>query len=94
MSKRGMETGKTTLEIRVLARAQFEIAQRVTLGTSEGRITPRFPWPRTLTNDIGVSDVGGAKSVAVLPTGNGKSLICWLAPLVWIRHHLYASDWS
>jgi hypothetical protein len=35
-----------------------------------------------------------AKSVAVLPTGYGKSLIYWLAPLVWIRHPLYSSDIS
>ena len=47
---------------RVLARAQFEFAQWVTLGTSN-ILTPRFPWPRTLTNHIGVSDIGGPKAL-------------------------------
>ena len=53
---------------RVLTRAQLEFAQRVNLGTSN-ILTPRFPRPRTLTNHIGVSEIGGAKSVAVLPSG-------------------------
>ena len=61
-------------ECRVLKRAKFEFAQRDTLGPSN-ILTPRFPWPRTWTNHISVSDIGGAKSVAVLPTGYGKSLI-------------------
>ena len=26
-------------------------------------VTPRFPWPRTLTNHIGVSDIGGPKAL-------------------------------
>ena len=30
----------------------------------------------------------------VLQTGYGERLTYWLAPLVWIRHPLYASDWS
>ena len=54
-------------------------------------LTPQFPWPRTLTNHNSVSDIGGPK--AVLPTVYGKSLIHWLAWLVWICHHLYSSDW-
>ena len=78
---------------RVLTRAQFEFGQRVTLGMNN-ILTPQFPWPRTLANHIGVSDIGGAKSVAVLLTVYGKSLIYWLAPLVWTRHALYSSDWS
>ena len=75
------------------ARADFEFVQRVTLGTSN-MLAPRFPWPGTLTNHVGVSDKGGAKSVAVLLTGYGKSLIYWLARLVWIRPPLCSSDWS
>ena len=47
---------------RVLARAPFEFAPRVTLRTSK-ILTPRFPWPRTLTNHIGVSDIGGLKAL-------------------------------
>ena len=39
----------------VLARAQFEFAQRVTLETSN-ILAPRSPKPRALTNHIGVSD--------------------------------------
>ena len=30
----------------------------------------------------------------VLQTGYGERLTYWLAPLVWIRHPLYSSDWS
>ena len=77
----------------VLARAQFEFAQRVTLGTSN-ILAPRSPQPGTLTNHIGVSDIGGAKSVAVLLIVHSNSLIYWLAPLAWIHHPLYSSDWS
>ena len=37
---------------------------------------------------------GRAKRISVLPPRYGKSLIYWLAPLVWIRHPLYSSGWS
>ena len=64
--------------------AQFEFAQRVTLETSNilVSITSLYQYRR-------------AKSVGVLPTGYGKSLICWIRPdqypLVWIRQPLYSS---
>ena len=74
---------------RVLAIAQFEFAQRVTLETSK-ILTPRFPWPRTLTNHICVSDIGGAKSL--LFNRPDWARVYWLALLVWIRHPLYSSD--
>jgi hypothetical protein len=41
---------------RVLARAQFEFAQRVTLGTSNILVyILGLPWPRTLINHIDAS---------------------------------------
>ena len=49
--------------------------------------------PRTLTNHIGVSDIGGTKALLFYRSYTA-SLINWLAPLVWIRHPLYSSDWS
>ena len=77
-----------------LSRAQFEFAQRFSLGTSN-ILTTRFPWTRTLTNHMGVSDKGGPKVFTVSCfTDRIQSLIYWLAPLVWIRHPLYYSDWS
>ena len=76
---------------RVLVRAQFEFAQRVTLGANN-ILTARFPGIRTLTNHIGVSDKGGPKALLFYrpDTADGQSLIDWLAPLVWIRHSLYS----
>ena len=53
---------KVPWKSRVLARAQFEFTQQVTLKTCN-ILTPRCPWPRTLTNHIGVSDVGGPKAL-------------------------------
>jgi len=56
---------------------QLEFAQCVILGTSN-ILSPRFPWPRTLTNHIGVSDIGGPKAeIAVLPTEYNVSMF-WL----------------
>ena len=47
---------------RILARAQLKISQRITLGTSN-IVTPQFPCPKTLTNYIGVFDIGGPKAL-------------------------------
>ena len=58
---------------RVLVRAQFEFAQRVTLGMSN-IIPPRYPSPSTLTNHIGVSDIGGPK-VLLLNQSNTAYLL-------------------
>ena len=59
--KRCVVSGQHTPDVpgkpRVIARARFGFAQRVTLGTSD-TFTPRFPWPTTLTNHSGVSDIG------------------------------------
>ena len=47
---------------RVLARAQFEFAKRVTLGTSNILVyILGLPWPRTLINHIDVSIQAGQK---------------------------------
>ena len=47
----------------------FEFAQRVSLGASN-ILTPRFPWPTTLTNHMGVSDIGGPKALLCLLVGS------------------------
>ena len=49
-----------TLEIQISRKSEF--AQQVNLGTSN-ILTPWFPWPSTLTNHIGVSDIGGPKAL-------------------------------
>ena len=71
---------------RVLARALFEFAQQVTLGTSN-LFPPQCPCPSTLTNHIGVSDTGGPKALLFYRSYTA-SHIYWSAPLVWIGHPL------
>ena len=65
---------------RVLARARCEFCSASHSGNERYIQTPRLPSPRTLTNHTSVYLIWGvAKSVAVLPTGYGESLIYWFS---------------
>ena len=55
-------------------------AVRVTLGKSI-ILTLRFPWIRTLTKQICVSDIGGPKALVFYRPDMASSLIYWLAGL-------------
>ena len=63
----------------VLAVKQYpgnpEFSREHNLNSGYNIITPRCPSPRSLTNHSAVSDIGGANSIAVLPTGYRESYL-------------------